>query len=180
VEQRVPRATRRRVTALAAVGAMLAAGLAAAASSPAQAAGPNLIVNGGFEDGLTNWFMNDTGGGTLSPTADAYSGSGAVLVTNRTTTGSGPMQDLAGKVQAGKTYTATARVKYENPNSPATKQFVVTMHFGGSSYTNIGSVTVARGQWGLIQGTFAIPAAQNVSTARLFDRSRHVSPGLQG
>jgi arabinoxylan arabinofuranohydrolase len=174
VEQRLRRAARRRVTALVAVGAVLAAGVVATAA-PSQAAGPDLIVNGGFENGLANWFMNDTGGGTLSPTMDAYSGASAVLVTNRTTTGSGPMQNLAGKVQGGKTYSVSARVKYENPNSPATKQFVVSMHFGGSSYTNIGSVTVPRGQWGLIQGTFAIPAAQNVTTARIFVESQWTS-----
>ncbi|WP_214106213.1 family 43 glycosylhydrolase [Acrocarpospora catenulata] len=168
--KRVRRATRRRVAAVAMAGAMLAAA-AAATAGPVQAAGPNLILNGGFESGLTSWFVNNgnaTDGATLSPTTDAYAGSGAVLVTNRKTTGSGPMQDLSGKVQAGKTYAITARVKYENPNSPATKQFFATMHYGGSTYTNVGTVTVARGQWGLIQSTFTIPAGQNVTTARLF------------
>ncbi|MFI7609264.1 family 43 glycosylhydrolase [Micromonospora sp. NPDC049366] len=146
-------------------------GSAAVAAAPVQAASPNLIVNGGFEDGLASWFANDGNASdtaTLSTTTDAYSGTGAVLVTNRSTTGSGPMQNLSGKVQAGKTYLVTARVKYENANSPATKQFFITMHYGGSTYTNLGTVTVPRGQWGLIQGTFTIPAGQNVSTARIF------------
>jgi arabinoxylan arabinofuranohydrolase len=134
---------------------------------PVQADGVNLIVNGGFEDGLANWFSNTAGSATLSPTSDTYSGSGAALVTSRTNTSSGPMQDVSGKVQAGRIYSVTARVKYEDPNSPATKAFVVTMHYGGSSYTNLGSVTVTRGQWGLIKGTFAVPAAQNVTTARI-------------
>ncbi len=170
VLKHVRRAIRRRVAAVAAAGAVLAAGLVATAA-PVQAAGPDIIVNGGFEDGLAGWFANDgnaTDGATLSPTTDAYSGSGAVLVTERKTTGSGPMQDLSGKVEAGKTYLVTARVKYENPDSPATKQFFVTMHYGGGTYTNLGTVTVPRGQWGLIQGTFTIPASQNVSTARIF------------
>ncbi|MBM0224569.1 MULTISPECIES: family 43 glycosylhydrolase [Micromonospora] len=170
MEHRLLRSSRRRITAVAAA-LTLAVGSAAVAAAPVQAASPNLIVNGGFEDGLASWFANDGNASdtaTLSTTTDAYSGTGAVLVTNRSTTGSGPMQNLSGKVQAGKTYLVTARVKYENPNSPATKQFFITMHYGGSTYTNLGTVTVPRGQWGLIQGTFTIPAGQNVSTARIF------------
>ncbi|MEO3808032.1 family 43 glycosylhydrolase [Sphaerisporangium sp. B11E5] len=170
MQQRLRRAIRRRVAAVAAAGALLATG-AAVTAAPARAAGPNLVVNGGFEDGLAGWFPNNGNAGdgaVLSPTTDAYTGSGAVLVTGRTTTGSGPMQDLSGKVQAGKTYSVTARVKYENAGGPATKQFFVTMHYGGSTYTNLGTVTAPRGQWGLIQGTFTIPAGQSVTTARIF------------
>ncbi|MEV0157403.1 family 43 glycosylhydrolase [Micromonospora sp. NPDC050686] len=170
MHHRLRHATRRRFAAVAAA-LTLVAGSAAVAAAPVQAASGNLIVNGGFEDGLASWFPNNGNAAdstTLAPTTDAYSGAGAVAVTNRTTTGSGPMQNLSGKVQAGKTYLVTARVKYENPNSPSTKQFFVTMHYGGSTYTNLGTVTVPRGQWGLIQGTFTIPAGQDVSTARIF------------
>ncbi|SIR89636.1 family 43 glycosylhydrolase [Micromonospora avicenniae] len=170
MEQRLLRSTRRRITAVAAVVALVM-GSGAVAAAPVQAASSNLIVNGGFEDGLAGWFANNGNAAdtaALSTTTDAHSGTSAVLVTNRSTTGSGPMQDLSGKVQAGKTYLVTAQVKYENPNSPSTKQFFVTMHYGGSTYTNLGTVTVPRGQWGLIQGTFTIPAGQNVSTARIF------------
>ena len=138
---------------------------------PAPPVGPNLLTNAGFEDGLTGWFANTanpTDSATLSLTTDAYSGSQAVLVTNRTSTGSGPMQDVSDKVQAGRTYTASARVKYENPSSPATKQFFITMYYGAGTYTNLATATVPRGQWGLIQGTFTIPAAQSVTTARIF------------
>ncbi len=170
MRQRLRGATRRRVTAIAAVGAMLAAGLVAT-SAPAQAAEENLIVNGGFEAGVANWFVNNgnsTDGATLSATSDAYAGSGAALVTGRATTGSGPMQDLSGKVQAGQTYTLTARIKYENEAGPATKQFFATMHYGGSTYTNLVSVVATKGQWAQFNGTFTIPASQSVSTARIF------------
>ncbi|MFI7081948.1 carbohydrate binding domain-containing protein [Micromonospora sp. NPDC049903] len=159
---------RRRVAAIATAGVMLAGFVAAA---PVQAADTNLVVNGGFENGLANWFVNNgnaTDSATLSPTTDAYAGSSAVRVTNRATTGSGPMQDLSGKVQAGQTYTLSARIKYENAASPATKQFFATMHYGGSTYTNLVSVTANRGQWAHVNGQFTIPASQGVSTARLF------------
>ncbi|MGW0504583.1 carbohydrate binding domain-containing protein [Micromonospora sp. NPDC003241] len=160
--------TRRRVAAIATAGVMLAGFVAAA---PVQAADTNLVVNGGFENGLANWFVNNgnaTDSATLSPTTDAYAGSSAVRVTNRATTGSGPMQDLSGKVQAGQTYTLSARIRYDNAASPATKQFFATMHYGGSTYTNLVSVTANRGQWAQFNGQFTIPASQGVSTARLF------------
>ncbi|WBB90296.1 family 43 glycosylhydrolase [Verrucosispora sp. WMMC514] len=166
---RVRRAALRRAAAVVTVGLMLATGLVAA--SPAQAEDTDLVVNGGFEDGLTGWFVNNgnaTDSATLSLTADAHTGSSAVLVTNRATTGSGPMQDLSGRVQAGQTYALTARIKYENPNGPATKQFFATMHYGAATYTNLVSVVATKGQWAQFNGTFTIPAGQNVSTARLF------------
>ncbi|MFD6753684.1 family 43 glycosylhydrolase [Micromonospora gifhornensis] len=162
------RATRRRVTAIAAAGLLLAGFVSAA---PVQAADTNLIVNGGFEEGLTGWFVNNgnsTDAATLTPTSDAWSGATAVHVTNRATTGSGPMQDLSGKVQAGQTYALSARIKYDNPQSPGTKQFFATMHYGGGTYTNLVSVTATRGQWAHFNGQFTIPASQGVSTARLF------------
>lgn len=166
------RAARRRrmagvIGAAVAAAALIVSGL----SAPATAADEELIVNGGFESGVQGWFVNNgnaTDGGTLSIVSDAFSGASAVKVTGRTTTGSGPMQDLSGKVQAGQTYSIKARVKYDNPSSPATKQFFATMHYGGSTYTNLASTTPARGQWGYINATFTIPAAQSVATARLF------------
>lgn len=164
----------RAIGALATVGVMLTAGLA---MSPVHAqdeeAGEfeELIVNGDFEDGLTGWFVNNgnpTDAATLEITDDAYGGEAAVHASQRATTGSGPMQDLSGKVQSGQTYEVSARVKYDNPASPATKQFFITMHYGGGDYTNLGTVTPQRGEWGLIEATFTIPASQSASTARIF------------
>ncbi|MDY0908832.1 family 43 glycosylhydrolase [Microbacterium sp. CFBP9034] len=164
-------ALRRRIAgavgAAVAATALIVSGLAA----PATAADEELIVNGGFENGSQSWFVNNgnaTDGAVLSIVSDAYSGASAAKVSGRTTTGSGPMQDLSGKVQAGQTYSIKARVKYDNASSPATKQFFATMHYGGSTYTNLGSTTPARGQWGYINTTFTIPATQSVATARLF------------
>jgi arabinoxylan arabinofuranohydrolase len=159
----------RRVLAGTALVALVAASLTA--TLPSYAADEELIVNGGFEDGTAGWFVNNgnaTDGGTLSTTADAASGDAAALMTDRATTGSGPMQDLSGKVQAGETYELTAKIRYTAEGSPATKQFFATMHYGGGTYTNLVSVTAARGQWATFTGTFTVPASQSVGTARLF------------
>lgn len=166
-----PAARRRRMAGVLGVAVAATALIVSGLAVPATAADEELIVNGGFESGLEGWFVNNgnaTDGGTLSIVGDAYSGASAVKITGRTTTGSGPMQDLTGKVQSGQTYTIKARVKYDNPSSPATKQFFATMHYGGGTYTNLGSTTPARGQWGYINATFTIPAGQSTATARLF------------
>lgn len=169
MHERASKRSRFRIAAMAAAGILMAASIAV--TSPVYAAEEELIVNGGFENGTEGWFANNgnaTDGATLTIVNDAFSGSNGLRASARQTTGSGPMQDLSGKLQAGQTYTVTARVKYDNPNSPATKQFFATMHYGGFTYTNLGSVTPARGQWGYINATFTIPAGQNVTTTRLF------------
>ncbi|MDQ0894822.1 arabinoxylan arabinofuranohydrolase [Agromyces ramosus] len=152
-----------------ALAALMTASFAATTTS--YAADEELVLNGGFENGTTNWIVNNgngADGGTLATTTDAYSGTSAGIVTGRTTTGSGPMQDLTGKVTAGQTYALKGRIKYENANGPATKQFFATMHYGGSTYTNLVSVTATKGEWAYFNGTFTIPAGQSVATARLF------------
>ncbi|WP_219827802.1 family 43 glycosylhydrolase [Rathayibacter sp. AY2B5] len=159
---------RLRLLATAALTALLVAPFAAQTSSAAEA---ELIVNGGFESGISSWFVNNgnaADAGTIATTTDARTGTAAALVTGRTTTGAGAMQDLSGKVVAGQTYQVKAQIKYENAASPATKQFFATMHYGGGTYTNLASVTATKGQWATINGSFTIPAGQSVATARLF------------
>lgn len=128
--------------------------------------GVELIENGGFENGTDGWIVNDTA--TLATTTDAATGSAAAQVTARQTTGSGPAQVVSGKVQHNVTYDISARVKYENPASPATKQFFVTARYGSSTFTNLASVTAQRGQWATITGSFTVPASQSLDTMRIF------------
>lgn len=159
---------RLRLLATAALTALLVAPFAAQTSTAAEA---ELVVNGGFENGTSGWFVNNgnaADSGTIATTTDARTGTAAALVTGRTTTGAGAMQDLSGKVVAGQTYQVKAQIKYENAASPATKQFFATMHYGGGTYTNLASVTATKGQWATINGSFTIPAGQSVATARLF------------
>ncbi|KQZ83052.1 1,4-beta-xylanase [Microbacterium sp. Root166] len=128
--------------------------------------GVELLANPGFESGTQGWIVNDTA--TIAATTDAATGAGALQVTGRTTTGSGPAQDVSGKVQHSVTYDISAKVKYVNPNSPATKQFFVTARYGSSTFTNLASVTATRGQWATISGSFTVPASQSLSSMRIF------------
>lgn len=125
-----------------------------------------LLVNGGFEDGTAGWQVNGTA--QLQASEDAHSGDQALLVTGRTGTASGPIQDVTAKVQPGITYDVSAMIRYDNPDSPATKQFFITTHNGGSSYTNRATATARRGEWTRIQGSFTVPSGQPPATMRLF------------
>lgn len=127
--------------------------------------GVELFANPGFEAGTTGWTVNDTA--TIASSTDAASGAGSLQVTGRQTTGSGPAQDVSGKVQHNVTYDISAKIKYENPNSPATKQFFVTARYGGT-FTNLASVTATRGQWATLSGSFTVPASQSLSSMRIF------------
>ena len=83
------------------------------------------------------------------------------------------MQDLSGKVQAGQAYTLTARIKYENPSGPVTKQFFATMHYGGT-YTSLVSVTATKGQWA-VQRDVHHPFGAERLDGRLFFETRWTS-----
>lgn len=132
--------------------------------------GVELLTNPGLESGTTaGWSANDTA--TLAIGTDARTGAASVAVSGRTTTGSGPAQNVTGKVQHGVTYDVSAWVKYDNPASPATKQFYLTARYGGGSttYANLSPATsITRGAWGKVSGSFTVPASQSLSDVRIF------------
>jgi beta-xylosidase len=139
--------------------------------------GVELFGNPGVESGSTeSWIAND--GATLSTTTDAHTGSTALAVSGRNATGSGPAQNVTGKVQHGVTYDISAWIKYDNPASPATKQFLITARYGGSS-TNFANLTpataVTRGSWVKVSGSFTIPESQALSDVRIFIETPWVS-----
>jgi arabinoxylan arabinofuranohydrolase len=167
-QQTLPRRWSRTGIAGLTLAVLLAGSFSATASF---AADEELVVNGGFESGTSGWIVNNgnpADGANLGLTDAAFSGASAGSVTGRLTTGSGPMQELTGKLQANKSYTLSARIKFDGVDAPATKQFFATMHYGGSTYTNLLSVTATKGQWAHISGTFTIPSTQSVGTTRLF------------
>jgi hypothetical protein len=50
-------------------------------SGPEPEPGPNVITNGGFEDGVTSWIFYTNGSGTFQTTAPGYEGTRCGLVT---------------------------------------------------------------------------------------------------
>ena len=155
------------VAAVAAVALMLAG---AAVPTPVWAADEKLVVNGGFENGLTGWFVNNgnaTDAAVCRPPPTPTPARAPRIVTGRATTGSGPMQDLSGKVQAGQTYALTARHQVrerEQPGHASSSSPRCTTAVAPTPTSS--AATATKGQWARIEGTFTIPPAQSVSTAR--------------
>lgn len=137
-----------------------------------------LIENGGFENGIiAPWIVNDTA--SISIADQGYNGSAhSLYVTGRTTTGSGPMQSVDGKVKAGKTYKFSAKVKYDE--GPAQRQFNLTIRnidwinmspaddTSWWVFKDVGHGTITKGVWGTIEGTCTVPADANFSRPAIF------------
>ena len=83
---------------------------AASADEPVE-----LVVNGGFEDDLNGWKSGTVWNSSASSIAvtadDVHGGSGALSVTDRTSSDAGAIQSLDGKVEKGQTYTGSMWVK---------------------------------------------------------------------
>ena len=146
----------------------------------------------GLESGSTDgWMVNDIA--TLSTTTDAHSGSTAIAVTGRTTTGSGPAQNVTGKVQHGVTYDVSAWIKYDEPREPCDQ---AVLHHGAvrgqlTTFTNLSpATTVTRGSWGKVSGSLhdsgdagALRRAhlhRDALDEHTVHGTRHAPHGLQG
>lgn len=127
-----------------------------------------LIVNGGFENGLDAWSVHDTA--DISISSDVYhSGSGSLHITNRTATGAGAQQYLTGKMMPGKVYRVSAKVRYDAATAPETRAFNICFQDGDWQTIEImGSGTITKGQWGTIEGTYTVPAEQELTEPRIF------------
>ncbi len=129
----------------------------------------NIIANPGFEEGVASW--NAVNGSKLSL---AYytvaNGSLAMKVSERKYTSSGCGQDITDKVTAGAKYKVSAKVQYKedgsdvnSPQYPTSKQFVMKIGYGDGSFAEIASVTVNKGQWGTLSGTYTVPFDADLS-----------------
>lgn len=128
-----------------------------------------LQVNGDAETGTTEGWKVSTGGGekaTLAATTeDKYEGQYSIKVTDRVNCASGPMQDLSGKLENGKKYKITGRVKYTS--GPSNRTFEVCYQHGATweQRTTFKSFSVKKGKWAQVYGTFT---ANNTGTDQIF------------
>lgn len=128
-----------------------------------------LQVNGDAETGDTAGWAVSTGGGekaTLTATSeDKYAGNYSIKVAGRGGCTSGPMQDLSGKLTAGKKYKVTGRIKYTT--GPDNKEFQIWYQHGGTyeNRTQARSVSAKKGKWTQLYGTFT---AKGTGTDQVF------------
>ncbi len=120
----------------------------------------NIVKNGSFEKGSTNWTGFE--GGTINVVDDAkgaQDGSKYIAATNRTTCAQGPSQDVSNKLSAGSTYVVSAWVKYDAKDAVDSKSFNMTIQ-NGPDYRYrkvIKSATAKKGEWTQITGEYKMP-----------------------
>ena len=143
----------------------------AVAAAPTARESTELIVNGGFENGMEGWELR-----TFNKPAemevtskDKASGESSLFVYDKEDTTSGPMQNLTGKVQQGQKLHISAKVKYET--GPATRAFNVTMQYGTNDFAGTdpaASATLTRGEWGTIKADYTVPSDADLSRVLVF------------
>ena len=124
-----------------------------------------LITNGDVETGNTNGWRStpqepdakDEKNAVLTAVAEeGASGNYCLSVANRLTTGMGACQDISGKLEFGKTYTISGKLKYKT--GPATKKFYVTIQ-NGDDYNwreNLVTINATKGEWATFKGTYTV------------------------
>lgn len=120
----------------------------------------NIVKNGSFEKGSTNWTGFE--GGTINIVDDAkgaQDGSKYIAATNRTACAQGPSQDVSNKLSAGSTYVVSAWVKYDAKDAVDSKSFNMTIQNGPDyKYRKvIKSATAKKGEWTQITGEYKMP-----------------------
>lgn len=116
-----------------------------------------LITNGGLETGTADGWTTTPGEQACNLAVvdtEKASGSYSLYVSGRPGTGSGACQNLNGKMQVGKTYTISGKLKYTD--GPATKNFLVTLQHGANyNYRqNLVTINAKKGEWVIFKGTY--------------------------
>lgn len=101
---------------------------------------PNLVQNGGFEDGTTDNWVSYASSATISVVTNAVqSGSYSALVSSRTETYSGIAQEIGGVLNSGETYSVSAYVKL--PSAGYTVKITANEN-SGTAYRTCASTTI--------------------------------------
>ena len=120
----------------------------------------NIVKNGSFEKGSTNWTGFENGTIEIVDNAEgAQDGSKYIAATNRTACAQGPSQDVSNKLSAGSTYVVSAWVKYDAADAVDSKSFNMTIQ-NGPDYRYrkvVKSATAKKGEWTQITGEYKMP-----------------------
>lgn len=120
-----------------------------------------LVKNGGFDDGLDHWAPQG-GEHWISLDREEYgSEPPSLYVSERTDQGHGPMQYIDG-FDINATYEISFKIKYDDPNSPKTRQFNLTYrdYEGGNVSGWVGGEAV-NGEWSTISDTVTFDDLEN-------------------
>lgn len=123
---------------------------------PTFGQGSNLVLNPGFESGLTDsWYAN--GGSIQLETTEYHSGAFSVLATGRTATWQGPQQNMMGRLFPNTTYRISCWAKQKTVTS-TTQKVKLTLRIednAGTRWKGV-SANVNSQNWTQIQGNILV------------------------
>jgi len=122
----------------------------------------NRLVNPGFESSTSGW---TTWSGSLSTIGSpVHTGAASGRLTNRTASWQGPVQDLIGKVTAGRTYSARAWARVSGSSSQPLGLTLKTECTGSApTYTPLNTATGNGSTWTQLAGQFTAPSCSLAS-----------------
>lgn len=134
-------------------------------ASAGIAAAETTLCEEGFESGTVgNWAAKE--GANISAETDApRSGNYCMKISGRTKTSSGAKLELGNLLKSGHYLNVSAYARYAS--GPENKKIQITMSCGGRYYT-LASRELARGEWGELTGSIAVPGGDDLSAVTLF------------
>lgn len=118
--------------------------------------GKELVKNGDFNTLMMDWWGKDSAKFSVI-SDDDDSTNKVAYISHRPHTYSGIGQNFTGRIISGERYKAKFKIKYTD--GPETKEFLLTakkITSGQTSYANLVSGVVKRGEWTEVSGTFVI------------------------
>lgn len=139
-----------------------------------EAQGKDLIVNGDFEDGLSNWYMNK--GSFEIDSTNVYSGRNSVLLTDRSSTWNGVEQTIdVGKVKQGAKYLVScyAKIKGDVESDHIKVTFRITdnnekRHYLPGEHNGHEHGIINNSTWTYFEGYATIDVPGEVASAMLY------------
>ncbi len=131
----------------------------------------DLTTNGNLETGTTDGWTSTPGETACTLAAvdtEKASGTYSLHVSGRQAPGAGANQNLSGKMEVGKTYTVSGKLKYTDGEA-ATRKFNVTLQHGKNyTYRNIvTSFEAKKGEWTTFKAEYV---AKDKDKEHLFDK----------
>jgi len=122
-----------------------------------------------FENGdVSGW--TSRGSEKVSITKDiSHNGSYSIATTGRTNSWNGPSHTLMGVVNFDTSYQFSAYVMYnDGPDTQSVNMSIQKDNDSGASYTNIGSLTLTKGKWALIEGNYTVNYDSTLTNISLY------------
>ena len=127
--------------------------------------GPNIVANGTFESGVSGWIA---WAGTLAPSTVAHTGTGSVIVTNRTDTWQGPVTELLPAATIGATYLIDGFARIEGAASATVNITVASTCDGSQTFTPVGTATANDAGFVEVTGSYLVPACNNLTQLSMY------------